>query len=56
LNNVKDHILEIINTEGFVDISNIFPSILEDEDKEIVITQYMDLKGVEIQGTIIVSQ
>jgi len=55
LENIKEQILEVLNTEGSIDVSNLLPSILDESEIETLITKHMDLKNFELRGTLIVS-
>jgi len=55
LEHTKEQIVETMNTEGAIDVTNLLPSVLEEEEIETIITQYMGLENYELSGTLIIS-
>ena len=55
LEHTKEQILETLNTEGAVDVVNLLPSVLTEEEIETLITKYIELGGFELINTLIVS-
>ena len=55
LEHTKEQIVETMNTEGSIDVANLLPSVLEEEEIESIITQYMGLEDYELSGTLIIS-
>ncbi len=55
LEHTKEQIVETLNTEGSIDVTNLLPSILEEEEIETIITQYLGLEDYELSGYLIIS-
>ena len=51
----KEHIVQILATEGNIDVKYLVPSILSEKDIETILTQYMQLSDFEINGYLIIS-
>jgi len=55
LEHTKEQILETLNTEGAIDVTNLLPSILGEDEIESIINEHLGLTGFELNGTLIVS-
>jgi len=55
LEHTREQILETLNTEGAIDVTNLLPSILGEDEIESLINEHLGLQGFELSGTLILS-
>lgn len=55
LENLKQHIVELLQSDGYVELETVVPSAFNESDIENILNKYMELKNVTLKGNIIIS-
>lgn len=55
LEHTKEQIVETLNTEGAIDVANLFPSVLDEEEIEALITEHLGLQDIELSKSLVIS-
>jgi len=55
LDNLQQHIVELLQSDGYVELETVVPSAFNESDMESILNKYMELKNVSLKGNIIMS-
>ena len=55
LENLQQHIVELLQSDGYVELETVVPSAFNESDMESILNKYMELKNVTLKGNIILS-